>query len=751
MLLRILSESRMRRTVVTESNDTQIQNDDEQEDSRRLSLQGSTPPAEIEGYAIVRRLGTGAYGTVWLAREDRTGRMVAIKYYPHRRGLNWALLNREVEKLATLYTSRNIVRLLDVGWDAEPPYYVMEFVENGSLGAYLSGGPIPVDEAIRITRQVCGALIEAHGAGVLHCDLKPDNVLLDSQFQVRLCDFGQSRMSHEQSPALGTLYYMAPEQADLNAVADARWDVYAVGALLFHMLTGHPPYRTPALQKKLEAADSLAGRLVIYQDAIRSFALTREHASVRGVDSRLAAIVDDCLAVDPVERFPNAQAILDELDTRERQRSRRPLLLLGVLGPVLLLAAMVTISVNALRSNLKLMETKLTARALESDALSARILAASLQEELVDRLEELERVVADREIAEALESLMQRPSDDIAEEMRANHLKPFDERPRWMQLLDRQREIRDEANRVRNRSLDTSWFLTDAEGIQIWRRNFNSDTIQKDYSWRDYYHGRNIEYSPDEVPDDIEPIQGRHVSLPFRSEATDGYMVALSVPVRDSQNRVIGVFARTAHLGSLQHRLGRQIQSHEGKTVQRIIALADLRSGALLDHPWLTASVFQREASEVDVLFQQLELESSTLAQLRKVEDSLKEPGSSDNTVVELTVPRYRDPIANVPEDSVAPYRIDWMAAMVGLQDAQTPWLVIVQEDRAAALQPVEEMADRASRHAWLAVFSSIVMMGGIWLFVWFAISRTQGSSRLRHAVPGDSKKEDPEQEVAAE
>ena len=135
---------------------------------------------------MIRRLGTGAYGTVWQAREDNTGRMVAVKYYPHRRGLNWSLLTREVEKLATLYTTRNIVQLLDVGWNAEPPYYVMEFVENGSLRAFMARGPLAGNEAVRLGKELCRALIEAHGAGVLHCALKPENVLLDSSFQVRL-------------------------------------------------------------------------------------------------------------------------------------------------------------------------------------------------------------------------------------------------------------------------------------------------------------------------------------------------------------------------------------------------------------------------------------------------------------------------------------------------------------------------------------------------------------------------------------
>src|SRR5690606_20160783 len=101
---------------------------------------------------------------------------------------------------------------------------------------YLSlRGSLPVGEAVEVFREVAVGLSHAHDKGVLHCDLKPANILLDQDLKPRLADFGQSRLSHEQRPALGTLFYMAPEQADLEAVPDASWDVYALGALLFTM------------------------------------------------------------------------------------------------------------------------------------------------------------------------------------------------------------------------------------------------------------------------------------------------------------------------------------------------------------------------------------------------------------------------------------------------------------------------------------------------------------------------------------
>ena len=136
----------------------------DQQRSQDLSLQRTRPPAEVSGYQTQRFLGAGAYGEVWVGLSRTTGRKVAIKFYLHRGGVDWSLLSREVEKLRFLSADRYVVQLLDVGWDAEPPYYVMEYVEQGSLDDLLRrNGSLSASEAAELFEEIAVGLSHAHG------------------------------------------------------------------------------------------------------------------------------------------------------------------------------------------------------------------------------------------------------------------------------------------------------------------------------------------------------------------------------------------------------------------------------------------------------------------------------------------------------------------------------------------------------------------------------------------------------------
>ena len=138
------------------SDQTQHQSSEEQQAARQLSVDSSQPPAQIPGYKLEKFIGSGAYGEVWTATDLKTSRRVAVKFYTRRSGAGVQQLMREVEKLlAVTSDARYVVQLFDVGWDADPPYYVMDYIENGSLEDRLkSGNRIPASEAIELFQEV---------------------------------------------------------------------------------------------------------------------------------------------------------------------------------------------------------------------------------------------------------------------------------------------------------------------------------------------------------------------------------------------------------------------------------------------------------------------------------------------------------------------------------------------------------------------------------------------------------------------
>lgn len=684
-------------------NATPLQQEDSRERSRHLSERTMSGAPHVAGYQMLKRLGEGAYGAVWLARENKTGKQVAIKCYTHRRGLDWSLLSREVEKLALLYTSRNIVRLQDVGWQNDPPYYVMEYLENGSLASLLADGPMPTEEAIRVIKSVCQALVHAHGRGVLHCDLKPANVLMDSDFEPRLCDFGQSRLSTEQNPALGTLFYMAPEQADLTAVPDARWDVYALGALLYHLLVGKPPFRTPENETKLQNAPSLEERLKVYQQIVRESPRPTEHLEVRGVDRRLADIIDRCLLINSERRYANAQAVLDVLYIRDRQRRMRPLVALGGIGPALLLIAMFFVMTNLMSSAVESTEENLRERAIETDVMSANIVARSVDRELQARMAELVAVASDRLLRSAIETSLDRGWSD---------------REQFQQMLDNEKSHIDESRRKQLLELDTSWFFCDAKGFQRWREPLDTAIIDSNFKHRDYFHGQNREYPADNVPPDLGPIRSNHISLPYKSAATNLNVVALTTPVWDAEGKkVLGVLGRTTSLGQLlsQH----EVSIRGAQEAHRMIALIDRRNWKLLDHSGLEDPRVLRELTADE--FQKLHVDDEMVPRIKSAEEEEKSRrGMTDDEdeQVKILLTDYRDPLSAIHEDL---FGGEWLAAFCPV--GKTGWTAVVQERTASVLAPVYEMQRELVRYAWFGLSVGGVVVAGLWYFVLRAIN----------------------------
>ncbi len=697
--------------------------------SKKLSTDATTPPAEVPGYRLQRFLGSGAFGQVWVGLDLNTGRGVAVKFYLHRGGVNWALLSREVKNLVQLSADRHVVQVLEVGWDSDPPYYVMELVTGGSLEDLLQQRKqLPLHEAVELFHKICIGLNHCHGKGVLHCDLKPANILLGDDNEPRLADFGQSRMSHDQTPTLGTLFYMAPEQADLEATPDASWDVYAAGAILFRMLTGLPPYRDDSVVDQVDTAGSLPKRLSRYRQAIAESPPPTEQLSGKGIDRALQRIVARCLSLDPNERYANAQQILQALARRNQARTRRPLVLLGIVGPLLLLAATCFFAVRGIQKVSVDTQAALQQEAFGSNQLAARFAARTLESEL-ERYFDLARRESSTE--EFIQTLSQTFSDPVVSELLqeiANAETPaaaLDLAPQREKLLDAPARNRlDEflqsrlsrytkvAAGSRQPRLATI-FVTDAYGTIVGiayekavERSQNS--AGRNYSYRTYYHGGSEDLDRSTPIDSIAPLRETHLSAAFPSTATGLWKVAVSTPVYfdPKSTRPDAVFVATINLGDFK-----LLQSEKG--ANQVAVLVDARQGdnrgTILQHPLMD---IRRDAGIV-MAGQKFQMKPELM-------DRLIEKGMVD----------YKDPVAQA--DDGRDYGGDWIAAIqpvalpinpnvdqVAIEDAKaTNLLVLVQYRLETVLAPVGHLRTSLLWLGAAAVGSILLLTVALWWMV---------------------------------
>jgi hypothetical protein len=720
---------------------TLSQGDSDRRHSQELSLRRAQPPAQVPGYDIETFLGEGAYGEVWVGVERNTGRRVAIKFYAHRNGLDWSLLSREVEKLAFLFADRYVVQLIGVGWDAEPPYYIMEHLERGSLAERLQAGPLRVAEAVELFRDVAVGLLHAHGKGVLHCDLKPANVLLDQDGKPRLADFGQSRLSHEQVPALGTLFYMAPEQADLKSVPDARWDVYALGALLHCMLTGSPPYRDEREAEALERAGDLESRLSAYRQMIRGAPAPSAHRQVPGVDRALAEIVDRCLAADPAKRYPNVQAVLDALDARAVRRAMRPIMILGAAGPILLLLVVSLFASQGSGTALRRSEEALVVRALDDNLLTAGYVAGLASKELQRRYEAVEQVARSKRLREAVARSLAKPevveilgklsdparAESELEPLRRQFLEHADRRafqkefdamiPGWMRPAEG--NGKDEAEEV------ASWFFCDTNGVST-ARVPESTTLGRNYAWRSFFHGgaRDLEKT-------VRPGTGGHLkatmlSAVFQSQATGSWIVAVASPVFEIEagGKFLGVVALTV-------KVNRFVELE--RTRNLFAVLVDLRpgdhTGMILQHPLFDelrpprpAVPAESEQARPDLWAeyrrQDQKYRTVLIPEYRKTLESFQQYRLTPEDLPATPARQrdYRDPLASDHKGEA--YAGQWLAQFrpVELRQGDVGWGVIVQESYETAIgSTLARLRSSLVGYGLAALAMVVLLLFGLW------------------------------------
>src|SRR6185436_14891969 len=215
-------------------------------------LSGRLQTALGAAYRVERELGGGGMSRVFLAEETRLARKVVVKVLPPELAAEISVdrFNREIQLSASLQHP-HIVPLLAAGGEADVLYYTMPFIEGEALRTRLAReGELPVRDAVRILKDVADALAYAHARGIVHRDIKPDNVLLSGNHAL-VADFGVAKAVSQAKGqsgltsvgvALGTPTYMAPEQAAGDPNIDHRADIYAFGAMAYEMLGGRPPF-----------------------------------------------------------------------------------------------------------------------------------------------------------------------------------------------------------------------------------------------------------------------------------------------------------------------------------------------------------------------------------------------------------------------------------------------------------------------------------------------------------------------------
>ncbi|MBN2506369.1 MAG: serine/threonine protein kinase [Verrucomicrobia bacterium] len=276
--------------------------------SDQETTDASPLPRRFGDYELLEEIAHGGMGVVYKARQGSLNRTVAVKLiragpyaskeYVHR--------FRVEASAAAVLQHPHIVAVHEVGVHQGQHYFSMDYVAGRSLAQIVREGPLAPNRAARYVQQIAEAIEYAHAAGILHRDLKPSNVLIDAQDQPRITDFGLAKQLHSDSAVtltgevIGTPGYMPPEQASGRRGAVQAWsDVYSLGAILYHLLTGRAPFAGLSIEATIDA--------MLHQDPVSVRLLNP------AVPRDLDTICLKCLEKEPAKRYVSAQLLAEEL------------------------------------------------------------------------------------------------------------------------------------------------------------------------------------------------------------------------------------------------------------------------------------------------------------------------------------------------------------------------------------------------------------------------------------------------------
>jgi serine/threonine protein kinase len=276
--------------------------------------------SQIPGYQLLGKLGKGAMATVYKAKQMSLDRTVAVKVLPKKSSDNVEFVDRFYKegKAAARLSHNNIVQAIDVGSSPEGyHFFVMEYVEGKTLYDIMQPPPVgegkafAEQEALDITIQMADALAHAHQRGLIHRDVKPKNILLTPQGVAKLTDLGLARATDdkeaaesEAGKAYGTPYYISPEQIRGDVDIDFRADIYSLGATMYHLVTGRPPFdgETPS---------------AVMHKHLKQPLVPADHVNT-SLSAGIGEIIDLAMAKDREDRYRSTEDMLEDLESVRR-------------------------------------------------------------------------------------------------------------------------------------------------------------------------------------------------------------------------------------------------------------------------------------------------------------------------------------------------------------------------------------------------------------------------------------------------